>query len=317
MMLFSRPRHFCLAAVLMLPTLLCGCADDDQPKQFAPLRYDYLNQINLNVSSLSISDKTVAQPVEGDIGYKAPTPPVVAVRQMAEDRLAAKGTVGVATKARFVIEQASILHEPGGTLAGKVAVHLDIINPGGQRIAFAGAQATQTLHPDPSGNVESAANLYELTKDMMQTLNVEFEYEMRHSLSKWLVDAGGAPVGDAIQAQPLAGPGETTDQPGNVTGGAGNVPPVNGQAPALAPPLDNSPTVPANAPDTTVNSPAPAVAPAPASTPAPSAQDSEPNPVFPAGEDSSTPATSSKPVTKGVSPKAGFLKLPGQTTTGQ
>ncbi|MFT8676635.1 hypothetical protein [Acetobacter sp.] len=308
MMLLSRSRRFCLAAVLALPTLLAGCADDDQPKHFAPLRYDYLNQINLNVSSLSISDKTPTHPVEGDIGYKAPTPPVVAVRQMAEDRLAAKGAVGVATKARFVIEQASILHEPGGTLSGKVAVHLDILNPDGQRVAFAGAQATQTLHPDPSGNVESQANLYELTKSMMQTLNVEFEYEMRHSLGKWLVDAGGAPVGDAIQAQPLAGPGENTDPSGTgqLTTGATS----GGQAPAaLAPPLDGTSTAPAA---TQAASPAASSA----ATSAPSPEDSEPNPVFPAGTDSSA-TTPSKSTPKSLSPKAGFLKLPGQTTTGQ
>lgn len=75
MTLFSRPLRLSLTAALVLPALLAGCASEQQPTHFAPLRYDYLSQMNLNVSTLSVVDNTVTNPVPGDIGARAPTPP--------------------------------------------------------------------------------------------------------------------------------------------------------------------------------------------------------------------------------------------------
>lgn len=283
MMLFFRPRRFHLVAAMALPALLAGCADNKPPASYPPLRYDYLGQLNLNTSSLTIEDKTQSHPVDGNIGYKSPVPPIQAVRQMAEDRLVARGAAGSGTVARFVIDRAYILHEPGGDLNGQVAVHLDIIGPGGERVGYASAQAGQTLHPDPSQDTESPGNLYNVTRDMMQTLNVEFEYQVRHALGKWLVDAGGTPVGDAIQTQNLTGKESASTLAG-----------VN-------PDADPATTVPANAP-TTPTTPAAA-----ATTP------SEPNPIFPAGEDSGQASSSTASKVHTMSPPSSFLKLPGSS----
>lgn len=314
MMPFSRLFRSSVATAVLLPALLAGCAQNSEPTQFAPLRYDYLGQMNLNVSSLAIVDRTAAHPVEGNIGLESPTPPLQAIRQMAQDRLSARGATDSTNTARFVIDRASILHLPGGTLKGNVGVHLDILAADGHRVASASAQASQSLHPDPSGNVESRANLYAVTRDMMQTLNVEFEYQVHHSLSKWLVDAGGTPMNNAIQTQPLTGAPDATA-------------PVPSAAAASTPAADtmsdtkrltelpSAGTTPANvsvdsASTDTASSAAQSSTPAQAQAQAQAApQESEPSAIFPAGTDD-TPAPA-----KTLSPKAGFLTLPANKKT--
>ncbi len=322
MMLFPRMRLSHLVAALVLPAALAGCADEKQPTQFTPLNYEYLGQIHLNVTTLDVVDNSITNPEPGDIGYKSPSPPDQALRQMAADRLTASGNTAAATTAHFVIDRVFILHQPGGTLDGQMDIHLDLLNPEGKRVATASAQATQTLHPDPSQDVESPANLYEITKNMMQTINVEFEYQIRHSLSKWLVDAGGTPMNNAIQTQSLTGApdappvaGATPDansltelQPGiaapaatpaattQTTAGT-TTDPASTQT-SSAPSTGAAPTPAAAAPAAT----APAVAPA---------QDSEPNAIFPAGMEDATTQTQ----TRTLSPKSGFLTLPSSAKT--
>ncbi|MFT9418558.1 hypothetical protein [Acetobacter sp.] len=321
MMPFPRMRLSHLVAAFVLPAALAGCADQPQPTRFAPLSYDYLGQIHLNVATLDVVDNSVANPEPGDIGYKSPSPPDHTLRQMAADRLIATGNATATSTAHFVIDRAFILHQPGGTLDGQMDIHLDILNPEGRRVATASAQATQTLHPDPSQTVESPANLYEITKDMMQTINVEFEYQIRHSLNKWLVDAGGTPMNNAIQTQPLTGAPDATPPA---------APSPEALSPAVPSPaagtmsdtrslteLPSTGATSANAGVDTAStgtSSSAAVPTMPAPTPAPAAapaapQESEPSVIFPAGvEDTPAPA-------KALSPKAGFLTLPASKKT--
>lgn len=299
MTLFSHPFRLSLTVALALPAFLAGCSSTPQPTTFAPLRYNYLSQINLNASRLEITDNTTTNPVEGDVGNRAPTPPAQALREMAQDRLAATSNNG--STAQFVIDRASILHETGGSLSGQMDVHLNILNPGGTQAAHAEAHVTRMLRPDPAkGDVDSQTNLYDITRDMMQNMNVELEFQIRHALRSWLVDAGGTPVGAAIQTQQLGAAGEAPT--GNTT--------------VEAP---QSPTNPANAP-TAIDTPkvdVPALSPpqvtvgaTPTQTPAAS---SEPDAIFPAGEGGDDSSNSNKP--KVLSPKAGFLKLPGSANT--
>ncbi|WP_245191557.1 hypothetical protein [Acetobacter oryzifermentans] len=320
MMLFSRMRLSGLTAALLFPALLAGCADQKQPTQFAPLRYDNLSQINLNVNTLTLVDNTATHPVAGDIGYKSPTPPVQALRQMVQDRLAAKGGITSANSAQFVIDRASILHEPGGTLQGQIDVHLDILNPDGSKTAHTEAHATQSLHPDPTEDTESQANLYNVTKGMMDSINTELDTQVHRSLGKWLVDAGGMPVDGAIQAQPLTS-GSDTGTTDATTGAAAGATSAGATQEALSPvsaaktgQATSPVTVPENAPivapstDATMPSSTSTTETKPAA--ATKVQDSEPNAIFPAGEDDDSSSSSSS--TKATSPKAGYLKLPSQ-----
>lgn len=291
MSLFIRPLRASCTVALLLPAFLAGCAGDSQPTKFAPLRYDYLSVLHLNAASLAIEDNTQQNPLPGDISSNAPTPPAQALRQMAQDRLAASGSSGTA---KFVIDRASIFHSAGGVLSGQMAVHLVLLNSGGTQAARAEAHVSQTMHPDLSkGDADSPANLYELTNDMMQRMNVEFEYQVRNTMKNWLVDAGGTPLGSAIQSQSLDAPGsksQTVAAP-DVTAPAVAAPAIT--TPTITTPAITTPVVPANEP---------------AAPPPPPAQSSEPDPVFPAGEDDGTSSPSAP--SRGISPKPGVLQLP-------
>ena len=165
-----------------------------------------------------------------DVATSAPVIPAQALQQMARDRLFAAGTQG---QANFVIDQASIIRGPGGGLAGRLAVHLDLVGGDGASHGFAAAEVSRQYVPgsDPE---PGAASLYTLTRQMMDAMNVELEFQMRRSLGAWLVAPGSAPA--PVVAQPLDVPG---------------APPVVPPPPALPPaaPQDQAVTPVPPAPD--------------------------------------------------------------------
>jgi len=184
---------------LAVPALLAGCGGDDvpPPEIFAPLHYDYLPKLRLNVGSIAIEDH--AQPMgPEDIASTSPAVPAQALEEMARDRLFAAGFAGTAT---FVIDQASIVRGPQGVLTGTLAVHLAITVPGGGPAGYAAAQV-QRQHVPGSDPENFQNNLYDLTKQMMDAMNVEFEFQLRKSLSSWLVTGEAVPA--PVQSQPLA-----------------------------------------------------------------------------------------------------------------
>ncbi|WP_215762921.1 hypothetical protein [Acetobacter sp. P1H12_c] len=328
MSLFSRPLRATCSVALLLPAFLAGCAGDKQPTHFAPLRYDYLSVMHLNAGTLEIEDATQQNPVAGDISANAPTPPAQALRQMAQDRLVAAGASGTA---KFVIDQASILHNAGGVLVGQMAVHLVLLNSGGTQAARAEAHVSQTMRPDLSkGDADSPANLYELTSDMMQRMNVEFEYQVRNTMKDWMVDAGGTPVGSAIQSQSLDAPGAKSSTAAKAASAAAATAPAlvtpAVTTPEVATPAITTPavTVPAittpdvSVPDATPSATVPENVPSTDTasgstkkTSTSSTKTSEPDPVFPAGEDDDSASSSTSASTPKVrSPEPGVLKLP-------
>ncbi|GAA4499874.1 hypothetical protein [Gluconacetobacter tumulicola] len=284
-----RAARLPLLLLLACPLLPLAACSDAPPPNFAPMRYDYLPVLRLNVATINIVDNGQPGAVPGDLSGRAPTPPDQALRQMATDRLMAAGGTGGAV---FTIDRASILHQPGGTLEGQMDVHLDVSSPNSQRQGYAEAHVRRTFSStasDSGGNADSPANLYAITSQMMKDMNVELEFQVRHHLADWLVDTAGT-TPSAIQQQQLGLPGSP-----------------EAAAPATAS-LAPAPTAAAPA---AVAAPA---APAPA-TPAPAVVPSEPNAIFPTGG----PATDSSaaPAPRVKSPQPGYLALPpGTATTG-
>ncbi|AQS87896.1 hypothetical protein AA101099_1539 [Neoasaia chiangmaiensis NBRC 101099] len=287
-------RKAAAACALGLPIMLTACAGDDSPQNFPPLTYTALSQLHLNVAHIDIVDQAPAGSTPGDISGRAPTPPDQALQEMARDRLVASGEDGNAT---FTITRATILHEPGGTLQGDMDVHIDVLTPNGQHSGYAQAHVSRTLNPGDQ-DPESRSVLYSLTSQMMQDMNVELEYQIKKSLSDWLVDAGGAPLNNAVQQQSL-------------TGGPGTAPPTPpaSDAATLAPPVDagvsGTAVEQANAPQPDSGTPTTAT---PAATPptTPPAAPSQPDAIFPTGGDDVTPVAAPQV----HSPKAGVLQLP-------
>lgn len=187
-------------AALLLPLLLAaGCTGDDPPPRMAtgPLRYDHLTPLRLNVGAVDVPDA----PPPGPLDSLNPSPPGQALRRMALDRIGAGGSTG---RAVFAIDDASIV-QSGSGLAGVMAVHLDILGADGGRAAFAEARVTRQA-PLPRGAGLPAA-LQDMTRAMMDDMNVELEFQVRRALRGWLQSAETAPAPAPVQQEGLAPPG--------------------------------------------------------------------------------------------------------------
>lgn len=179
---------------LALPLAAAGCVSASPPRtSFPPLRYDYLLKLRLNVADIEMAPPPPLGPLEA----MDPVPPAQALLLMAQDRLVASGSLG---RAVFVIDQAQIMRIPDG-LDGALAVHLDVQTSEGTRAGFAEAKVSRRL-VGISDDLRGA--LYDITQQMMQDMNVEFEYQVRRTLRDWLQEATTAPNPAAVEQQPLS-----------------------------------------------------------------------------------------------------------------
>lgn len=182
--------------LLLLPLLAGACGGGDMPRSsFPPLTYTYLTPLRLNVSAV----EQAPPPSPGPLDDSNPAPPAQALLQMAQDRLAAGGSLG---RAVFTVDDATITRTRGG-LNGTMAVHLDVLTSDGTRAGFAEARVSRRV--DGIGSDLRAA-LYDITAQMMQDMNVEFEFQVRQSLREWLQEATTAPPPPAVEQQPLSPP---------------------------------------------------------------------------------------------------------------
>lgn len=117
---------------------------------------------------------------------------------MAQDRLVAAGTAG---RAVLHIDDASI-QQFGDRLDGHLALTLDIFTSDGTRSAYAEAQVARSM-TNSFGDLRKA--LYTLTREMVDDMNVELEFQMRRSLRDWMLDTPQAPsaVPGPVFEQPL------------------------------------------------------------------------------------------------------------------
>ena len=186
-------RRSLLGAAALLSLGLAGCGGDETAAELPPLRYDYLTPIRLNVASVGVDERWT--PSSDDIGASSPVPPDAALRQMAADRLVPVGSSGRAT---LVIEDASIRSE-GDQYLGHFKVRLDIYTDAPAPAAYAEASVSRTR---TEGDSSQRQAVYDLTRKMMDDINVEFEYQVRHALQAWLQGP----------AAPAAAPGPIEEQ---------------------------------------------------------------------------------------------------------
>jgi hypothetical protein len=180
--------------------LASGCGDDTPALNgFAPLTYGYLVPLRLNVATID----EASPPPPGPLDDVNPAPPSQALLQMAKDRLAPGGSLG---RAVFTIDDATITRTHDG-LNGSLAVHLDVLTSDGARAGFAEARVSRRASGIGS-NLRAA--LYDITAQMMQDMNVEFEFQVRQSLREWLQEATTAPPPPAVEQQPLSPPPQPT-----------------------------------------------------------------------------------------------------------
>ncbi len=178
----------------LLPLLLAGCGGGGVKRDYPPLRYDYLTPLGLNVATIRIEQRFMPSGAAPDVSQFDPEPPLRALRAMAEDRLQALGSTGQAV---FVIQDASLLRR-GDTLSGNLVVELGIYTAPNARAGYAQASVSGRFTGDLD---DLPGRLYDMTKGLMDRMNVEFEYQVRHALGPWLLAAGAARA--PVEQQPL------------------------------------------------------------------------------------------------------------------
>ncbi len=197
-------RRLALAIPLAIPLALAACVSQEPSAQtsFTPPDFSYLTPLRLNIAQLEVKQHYIPSGLPPDVSHYDPIDPIAALKLMAEQRLQAVGTSG---RAVFAIDNASVIQQ-GDTLIGAFSVTLTLYAPNGARAGY--AQATVTRQIAGFGEDLGGA-LYTLTSGLLQQMNVEFEYQVRRSLGKWLVSAGAAtaPVQQApLQAAPAPPP---------------------------------------------------------------------------------------------------------------
>ena len=141
-------------------------------------------------------------PGMGHVEYLSPEQPIVALRQMAQDRLFAAGNSG---RARFIIEDASIIQ--GSTqYQGNFAVRLELTAGDGTPRGSVEARVVGTHNITDDDPDDVRADLYDLTKRLMNSMNVELEFQISHSLRNDLQPSTPTAPTAPVQSQDLAPP---------------------------------------------------------------------------------------------------------------
>ena len=194
---------------------LAACSSAPAPS-FAPLDYSYLRPITLKVANLNVVDNYVPGPGEATLQGKNPAPAGSTLMAMLQHRLLPSGQPGNGT---VTIQVASIT-EANGNLNGMMTVDVNLTSADGHSTGFAEASvsASQTV-PDSDNPADLQTALYQMTKRLMDQMNVQLPYQIMHNIPSWVVPTGlgsGAPgagaagagaAGGAIEATPLTVPG--------------------------------------------------------------------------------------------------------------
>jgi hypothetical protein len=204
----------------MLLPLVASCARPEPPAPpLAPMSWAHLTPLPLDVARVEVAP-TSPPPPPGDIGARLTPSPAEAVRGMARDRLS---PVGVSGQAVFSVTTASLVRERGA-LRCALGCRLEITGKTGgggveEGPGFIEAAAQRSVSGAEAARPR-AADL--LLRRAMDDLNVEFEFQLRRNLRRWLVPT--APGAGAAVAPPV-GREELPPSDGEAAAPGGRIPP--------------------------------------------------------------------------------------------
>lgn len=190
------PRRLALLLPLWASVGLGGC-DGGPPLRttFPPLRTDYLTPLQLGVGTIDVS----ALPPPNPLDELNPAPPGPALAQLVRDRLVAAGGTG---KILVTLDDATIARG-GDTLVGNLRLRLDISGADGSNAGYAEARVTRRL---TGIDRDLRGALYDLTKQMLDAMNVELEFQLKQNLHDLLQAPQTAPAPAPVEQQDLAPP---------------------------------------------------------------------------------------------------------------
>ncbi len=240
---------------------LAGCAASPPPPVPYPrLSWTYLTKLRLDVEKLSIDASWVPTGEAMHVEYLAPEQPVSALRRMALDRLEMDGTSGTA---RYTVVDASII-QVHDHYDAHFEVRLTLRDAKGNKLGgiTAGVKDSRTFFS--SSPEAQQRDLYALVKKTMSDMNVEFEYEMRKHLAKFLLSHKPlAPLPPTVQSESLGKPGSPPPSFPAM--------PATGTAPATAPTAAPTAAPPGTSAPTSLTPPGTLVPPPTTTAPVPSA----------------------------------------------
>ncbi|HEY6432187.1 MAG TPA: hypothetical protein VIZ17_09400 [Acetobacteraceae bacterium] len=211
------------SVVLALTVALTACTfGSEEPPAAQALDFSYLTPLPLNVATLNVESQYVPSGVPPDVSRLDPISPVQALEQMAQQRLKPVGPTGQAV---FTVNNASMV-QTGNVITGVMSVTLSIYPSPGVRAGYAQATVTRQI-----SGVEGdlAGPLADLTRNLIDQMNVEFEYRVRQALGRWVLSPGAtaAPV-QQVPLQPPGSPSYAAPPP--------PMPPSGSQPPGYQPP---------------------------------------------------------------------------------
>lgn len=213
----SSLKSLSFAALLASLLTACGGSPPPPPQVFAPLTYNYLPPIVLTVANITYQNNYVPDAAAATLIGQDPAPVADTVMAMAQHRLVANGTPGTAT---FNLDTASI--EPiGDNYVGNISVRLNVVSADGRKTGYteAAVSVTQSAPDSDADPNQVQAVLYSITKQLMDRLNVQLQYQIQTNMGSWVsysknaaVPAlnSGAVSNGGIQAAPLQAPGAAT-----------------------------------------------------------------------------------------------------------
>ena len=96
---------------------------------------------------------------------------------------------------------------------GSLAVRLDIADDSGTQLGQATARIAQSRPANDGSPRATQAALYEMTRQMMRDMNVEFEYQVRRTLKSALESStSAAPPPGPVQSETLPGSPPSPEQ---------------------------------------------------------------------------------------------------------
>ncbi len=202
---------------LLSVLILSACASPPPPAVFKPLDYSYLHPITFKVANLSVVNNYTPGPDEAQLNSNNPAPPAATLLAMLNQRMQPSGQPGNAT---ITVQVASVTLG-NGMLNGQMTVDINLTSADGRSTGFAEASvsASQTA-PDSSDQNATQTALYQMTKTLMDAINVQLPYQIAHNIPGWVawttpagvaaLPSGAGAAAGGIQSAPLGAPGSAS-----------------------------------------------------------------------------------------------------------